>query len=108
MGFSTTAAIIMAGASLGASVYQGQMSAKSQKRSLESQEQAQKQAIAQQNAQRRESQEAMAKANRKTPDIATIMAQAMEPSKGGAASTMLSGGVDPLSLQLGRNTLLGQ
>lgn len=107
MGF-TGAAIALGVASLGASVYQGQKSAASQKRSLESQEQAQKQAVAQQNAQRRESQEAMAKANRKTPDIATIMAQAMEPSKGGAASTMLSGGVDPLSLQLGRNTLLGQ
>lgn len=101
------AAIALGAASLGASVYQGQKSASSQKRSLQAQEQAQREAVAVQQAQRRDSQEAMAKANKKTPDIATIMAQAMEPSKG-TGSTMLSGGVDPLSLQLGRNTLLGQ
>ena len=61
-----------------------------------------------QQAQRRESEEAANKANRKTPDIATIMAQSMQPSTGGAASTMLSSGVNPSSLNLARNTLLGQ
>ena len=99
MGF-TAAAIALGAGALGSSVYQGQRSAAAQKRSLASQEQAQKEAVAMQQAQRRESEEAANKANRKTPDIATIMAQAMQPSTGGAASTMLSSGVNPSSLNL--------
>lgn len=51
----------------------------------------------------------MRKANRKAPDIATLLAGNQAGAQGGVGSTMLTGaaGVDPGSLSLGRSTLLG-
>lgn len=50
------------------------------------------------------------RANSKRPNIGQIMASAQMASRSGQAGTMLTGaaGVDPNSLSLGKNTLLGQ
>lgn len=47
--------------------------------------------------------------NQKKPDTAGILAAASQAGKGGVAGTMLTGpaGVDPNTLSLGKNTLLG-
>lgn len=49
------------------------------------------------------------KANRKTPDTMGLLSANQQASRGGVSGTMLtgSGGVDPGSLTLGKNTLLG-
>lgn len=49
------------------------------------------------------------KANRKQPDTMSLLASNQQSARGGVSGTMLtgSGGVDPGSLLLGKNTLLG-
>lgn len=51
----------------------------------------------------------MRKANRKAPDVGSLLAGNLAGAHGGVGSTMLTGaaGVDPGSLSLGRSTLLG-
>jgi len=53
--------------------------------------------------------QAFNKANAKTPDISGIMSQAQQNAKSGGSGTMLTGssGIDPSSLTLSKNTLLG-
>jgi hypothetical protein len=53
--------------------------------------------------------EATNRANAKSPDVAALMASNLAAGQQGAAGTMLTGpgGVDPNSLTLGKNTLLG-
>ena len=48
-------------------------------------------------------------ANRRMPDMSSIMANAAKGAAGGPSGTMLTGpgGVDPNALALGKNTLLG-
>lgn len=50
------------------------------------------------------------KANQKRPDTGALASATAQAAKNGASGTMLTGssGIDPASLQLGRNTLLGQ
>lgn len=54
--------------------------------------------------------ENMNRATQKRPNTARIVDEAAQAGKAGASGTMLTGpqGVDPGSMQLGRNTLLGQ
>lgn len=87
-------------------IYSGEQQRKQQNQALDMQRQAQSEAKASAEAQAKSSEEAMNKANRKTPDMATIMQQA---TKGGPSATMLTGaqGIDPNQLVLGKNTLLG-
>jgi len=110
MGIET--AIIIGGLlGAGASVYGAEKSAAGQRKALRVQEQAQKQAIGEAVSQKRASEEAMAKANQKTPDISAIMADAMNRSSQGAAGTRLSGsglGQGNNSLGLARTRLLGE
>ncbi len=49
------------------------------------------------------------RANQKKPDTVGILSAAQQAGKSGASGTMLTGaqGVDPASLTLGKNTLLG-
>lgn len=49
------------------------------------------------------------RANAKKPNIGALLSAAQQTAKGGQSGTMLTGaqGVDPNSLQLGKNTLLG-
>lgn len=68
-------------------------------------------AIAKETAQRQatESDQAINRANQKTPDVAAIMSGAARDAKGGGGGTMLTGpaGVDPSSLALSKSSLLG-
>ena len=91
------------------SIAAGERGAGMQRQAMRRQQQAQTQATAQARSQQRQSQEAMAMANRREPDIATALASGMADQAGGPASTMLTGpgGVEPSSLMLGRQSLLG-
>lgn len=75
----------------------------------DAQEDAAKQATA--NAKRAADQadQANNRANQKVPDIAGSLAANQAAAKGGISGTMLTGaaGIDPTSLTLGKNTLLG-
>jgi len=103
----STAIIISALVGAGTSIYGSEKSAKGQREALRAQEQAQKKAEGQALDQKRQSSQAINKANAKTPDISSIMATAMGSSKSGAASTLLSG-QSPNSLGLARTRLLGE
>lgn len=56
-----------------------------------------------------QSDEAINRANAKTPDTAAAMAQAILAGKAGNSGTMLTGpqGIDPTQLTLGKSSLLG-
>ncbi len=98
-----------AAAGTGYSIYAGERADKAQKQALGEQRQAQQQAAAQAASQQRRSAQAMAAANRRQPDMGSIMAGAAEGAGGGPTSTMLTGptGVNPQDLALGRSSLLG-
>lgn len=105
----STAIIIGSLIGAGTSIYGSEKSAAGQRKALRAQEQAQKQAVGEAVSQKRASEEAMAKANQKTPDISAIMADAMSRSSQGAAGTRLSGsGLGVNSLGLARTRLLGE
>ena len=90
-------------ASTALGVYQGQKAAGAQKS-------AQAQAAAQASSTAKAADEANNRINQKRPDTVAILAANAQAGKGGQAGTMLTGpqGVDPSTLQLGKNTLLGQ
>lgn len=91
------------------SIYGAERQASGQRKALRAQEQAQKQAIGDAVSKRRSGEEAMRKANQKTPDIGAIMADAMSRSSSGVAGTKLSGsGLGQQSLGLQRTRLLGE
>jgi hypothetical protein len=73
------------------------------------QKKAQTQATAAATSQQRQSEMAINAANRRSPDVNSIMAGASRAASGGPSGTMLTGpaGVDPNSLALGRSSLLG-
>lgn len=101
---------LAAAGSAAAGIYGAVQQRKAQKESNRLQEQAVQQAQKQ--------AEDMAKANKpppkaqsaKTPDLPAINAANMAANSKGNASTFLTGpaGVDPSSLNLGKNTLLGE
>lgn len=104
---SAIAAALAAGAlAAGAGVYQGVSAAKSQKKAMGMQEEAQNRALMDAATQRVRAQKKTAEAEAKQPDAASVLAQAPRVPSG----SMLTGstGVAPSSLTLGRNTLLGQ
>lgn len=95
----------VAAAGLGVSVYQGQAQKSNAKNSLDAQRSAQNDAANRARSQQRSSEEAQNMANRKEPDIASIMEKA---SKQGVASTMLTGARgSPSAGALGKTTMLG-
>jgi len=75
---------------------------------MRQQSQMQAQQAAQAAMQQRRSEQAIAGATRREPNVQAIMASAQEAAAG-PSSTMLTGpmGVNPADLQLGKNTLLG-
>jgi len=95
MVITTTGAAIIAGVGAalgaGATVYSAERQASGQKKALNAQEAAQRASLAQANKQARQSEEQFASANKKTPDMSAIMASAASGSRGGAASTNLTG-----------------
>lgn len=107
---ATGAAAIGAGAAAAgvgvsaASAIQGQAA---QKDAARQQKKAQDQATRAAVSQQRQSEMTINAANRRSPDVSSIMAGASKAS--GVSGTMLTGpaGVDPNSLALGRSSLLG-
>ena len=109
---ATGAAAIGAGAAAigtgvsAASAMQGQQA---QQDAARQQKKAQTQATAAAASQQRQSEMAINAANRRSPDVSSIMAGASKAAGSGVSGTMLTGpaGVDPNSLALGRSSLLG-
>ena len=107
IGVGITAASAAAG--LGYTIASGEDAKKKQAQALRRQESAQAQAVTAAEGQRLTSQMAINQANRKKPDVSSIMQAAGESASGGASGTMLTGptGVNPNALSLGKSTLLG-
>ena len=103
------AATAAAAAGTGYSIYAGEQSKKAQGEAMAQQRQAQDRAAKDAAAQAEKSQEAINAANRKSPDVSSILGAAAKGAAGGPAGTMLTGptGVNPNELTLGKNTLLG-
>jgi len=101
--------LAVAGAGLGYTIASGEDAKKKQAQALSRQESAQVQAVKAAESQRMTSEMAINQANRKKPDVSSIMQAAGESASGGAAGTMLTGptGVNPNALSLGKTTLLG-
>ena len=115
-GALTTLGAVMAGtaaaataAGTGYAIASGEDAKKKQAQALTRQESAQAQAVTAAERQRQTSEMAINQANRKKPDVSSIMQAAGESASGGAAGTMLTGptGVNPNALSLGKTTLLG-
>lgn len=96
-------------AGTGYSIYSGEQGKQAQEDAMKQQQQAQQQAAARAQSQQRKSEMAMNAANRRQPDVAQIMQNASKAAAGGPSGTMLTGpsGVNPIDLNLGKNTLLG-
>ncbi|CAK0775830.1 putative phage protein p22 [Gammaproteobacteria bacterium] len=98
----TFATPIMAAALAGSTyvAYQGNQQAKSS--AQQAQQNAQRQALL--------AEQDMNRANQKKPNYNALLSAALQAGKAGQSGTMLTGpqGVDPGSLTLGKNTLLGQ
>ena len=108
---ATGAAALGAAAGLGGLGYgiaAGESGKKAQRQALGEQQRAQAAEAARASMQQRRSEQAMAGAARREPNVQGIMAAAQETA-GGPTSTMLTGpmGVSPQDLNLGRSTLLG-
>ena len=101
--------LAVAGAGLGYTIASGEDAKKKQAQALTRQESAQAQAVTAAERQRQTSEMAINQANRKKPDVSSIMQAAGESASGGTAGTMLTGptGVNPNALSLGKTTLLG-
>lgn len=103
----TTAAAAVAGVlASGVAAAESKSSAiRSRRRQQVAQEEAKAQAI----SQARKADEATAAANRKTPDVNSLLTAEQQKALTGSGSTLLTGptGVDPANLKLGRKTLLG-
>lgn len=96
--------------SAGMAAYQGDQSRKANNANMRRQQQAQFAAESAAQRQMRENAAALAKANAKKPDIASLLGDAQDAAKQGLGATMLTGagGVDQSTLTLGRPSLLGQ
>lgn len=103
MSGATSAVLAVAG--IAATAYSAQQSEKA----ASAQKKAQRQAEAAAQAQATQADKEFNAANKKTPDIASMLAGNQRDAMGGASSTMLTGpsGVDAKSLTLGKSTLLG-
>ena len=108
-GLVTAVGIGTMAAGLGYTIASGEDAKKKQAQALRRQESAQAQAVTAAEGQRLTSQMAINQANRKKPDVSSIMQAAGASASGGASGTMLTGptGVDPNALSLGKSTLLG-
>ncbi len=107
---ATGAAAIGAGAAaagVGVSAASAISGQQAQEDAMRQQKRAQQQATRAAVSQQRQSEMAINAANRRSPDVSSIMAGASKAS--GVSGTMLTGpaGVDPNSLALGRSSLLG-
>ena len=83
--------------------------AQAQQKALEQQQVAATQAQATADKQATLAEQANNKANAKSPDVSAMISANQQSAKAGASGTMLTGpsGIDPSTLNLGKNTLLG-
>ena len=111
MGIETALIVAAAAAAVGTgySIYQGEQQKAAQEDALKQQENAQKQAQENATKAQQTQQQSVNRANAQSPDVGALLSAAGQAAKGGPAGTMLTGpgGVDPNSLSLGKNTLLG-
>lgn len=88
---------------------QGAEAKRARKRSREDQEKAQRKAEVQTQSTQRKERERVNDARRRTPDAETILSNVQAQGAAGNNSLLSGlGGVDPGSLRLSRNTLLGE
>lgn len=109
---STIIAGIGAAAAVGSTAYAikaGGDQAATQQDALKNQNTAQQKAEAASLSNQRKSEVAQNQVNQQTPDVASILQRAATAGNAGMSSTMLTGptGVNPGTLNLGKNTLLG-
>ena len=104
MAVSTTIAIV-GGLAVGAQVYQGEKQSSIQKKAMRRQEQAQNQSRNQAIGQEKLGRMAQAKANKKKPDIATLLGR--NRATKGPSSTMLTGTGGAGGGLLGGKSMLG-
>jgi len=109
---ATIAAFIGAGAAVGSTaygVYNGQQQQGAQKKALKAQTTAQQTAEANALSSERKAAVAENAANKRAPNVASILARAATMGNSGLSSTMLTGpgGVSSGGLDLGKSTLLG-
>jgi uncharacterized protein HemX len=104
-GAITATQVLAAVAAVGAgySIYSGE-------RAASAQQDAQNQAMANAEKQANAADQAQNRANQKHPDTSAILSAAGQAGKAGESGTMLTGpaGVNTSTLNLGKNTLLGQ
>ena len=105
LGIAAAAAVV----GTGYSIYNGEQQRSAQSDANKKAEQAAKQQQANAEKTQEMQQEQINKANARKPDVAAMLSGNEQAAKGGASGTMLTGpqGVDPNSLNLGKNTLLG-
>jgi hypothetical protein len=96
-------------ASIGAGIEQGQRQVRQQKRALQAQEEATRTATAASASERRRAELEQRRANRRQPDVASLLGTERSALGRGPAATMLTGasGIDPNRLLLGKKSLLG-
>lgn len=99
---ATTVLAAAAAAGTAYSVYSGERAAGEQKTAMRKADAAAK-------TQADLADQATNKTNAKKPDVGAMLSANQAAAKAGGSGTMLTGptGVDPASLQLGKNTLLG-
>jgi uncharacterized protein HemX len=112
-GAIVAATIASAAAGIGSTIYgvvNGQAQQDAQQKSLKNQTTAQQKAEASALSTQRQGEQAQNAANQKTPDVSAILQRAATAGNAGQSSTMLTGpsGIATSSLNLGKQTLLGQ
>ena len=112
-GAIVAATIASAAAGIGSTIYgikSGQDLAAVQQQALKNQNTAQQKAEAASLSTQRQSEVAQNAVNQKTPDVSSILQRAATAGNAGQSSTMLTSptGINTSSLNLGKQTLLGQ
>ena len=99
------AAVIGAGAAITAGERQGQQAKKSRNQQADAQERARSASVREQ----KRAEEEQRRANRRTPDVASLLGAAQRDAQAGAGSTLLSGaqGIRRNNLLLGGGSRLG-
>jgi uncharacterized protein HemX len=111
-GAAATALTVAAAAAVvgtGYSIYNGEQQRKAQGEANKQAERAAQDAKANAEKTQKMQEQEINRANAKRPDTNAMLAANEQSAKGGASGTMLTGpqGVDPNSLALSKNTLLG-
>lgn len=90
-------------------IYSGVTQEQAQRKGRRDQREAQNVAVASAASEQRKADEALAAANRKAPDVGSLLTAEQQARLKGPSTSLLTGsaGVDPNRLKLGRASLLG-